>query len=185
MKQASKSCWISVRQEPGSDPYWGGMYFASDSIYNLGIGLTTTPNFGRVYPCSTTSWSAPPTPTASAQPMADAHNQGHFIEEDSLGGDTLLSTWELDHPIPTHLSAIAIGPYVDHDYVHAGAFGDIPVRLTSKANDSALMQTAELGFAIDAPEHCGSLRPGALWLRPHHRRCPRNPHQHRLPAFHD
>jgi len=144
--------------EPGSDPYWGGMYFASDLIYNLGIGLTTIPpNFGRVwYPCFDNFVErATYTYRIRTANGRRAHNQGHLIEEDSLGGDTLLSTWELDHPIPTHLSAIAIGPYVDHDYVHAGAFGDIPVRLTSKANDSALMQTkfADLGFAIDALEH--------------------------------
>ena len=84
-----------------------------------------------------------------------AHNQGHLVEEIQLGGDTLRSTWVLDHPIPTHLSAIAVGPYVDHDYVHTGAYGDIPVRLTSKAGDSNLMQTkfAELSYAIDACEH--------------------------------
>ena len=144
--------------EPGSDPYWGGMYFASDLIYNLGIGLTTIPpNFGRVwYPCFDNFVErATYTYRLRTADGRRAHNQGHLIEEVSLGGDTLLSTWELDHPIPTHLSAIAIGPYVDHDYVHAGAFGDIPVRLTSKANDSALMQTkfADLGFAIDALEH--------------------------------
>ena len=144
--------------EPGSDPYWGGMYFASDLIYNLGIGLTSIPpNFGRVwYPCFDNFVErATYTYRLRTADGRRAHNQGHLIEEVSLGGDTLLSTWELDHPIPTHLSAIAIGPYVDHDYVHAGAFGDIPVRLTSKANDSALMQTkfADLGFAIDALEH--------------------------------
>ena len=144
--------------EPGSDPYWGGMYFASDLIYNLGIGLTTIPpNFGRVwYPCFDNFVErATYTYRLRTADGRRAHNQGHLVEEVSLGGDTLLSTWELDHPIPTHLSAIAIGPYVDHDYVHTGAFGDIPVRLTSKANDSSLMQTkfADLGFAIDALEH--------------------------------
>ena len=38
---------------PYQDPYWGGFYFVSDYIYNLGIGLTTIPpNFGKVwYPC--------------------------------------------------------------------------------------------------------------------------------------
>ena len=144
--------------EPGSDPYWGGMYFASDLIYNLGIGLTTIPpNFGRVwYPCFDNFVErATYTYRLRTADGRRAHNQGHLVEEVALGGDTLLSTWELDHPIPTHLSAIAIGPYVDHDYVHTGAFGDIPVRLTSKASDSNLMQTkfADLGFAIDALEH--------------------------------
>ena len=33
---------------PYQDPYWGGFYFVSDYIYNLGIGLTTIPpNFGK------------------------------------------------------------------------------------------------------------------------------------------
>ena len=144
--------------EPGNDPYWGGMYYASDLIYNLGIGLTTIPpNFGRVwYPCFDNFVErATYTYRLRTADGRRAHNQGHLAEEVALGGDTLLSTWELDHPIPTHLSAIAIGPYVDHDYVHTGAFGDIPVRLTSKASDSNLMQTkfADLGFAIDALEH--------------------------------
>ena len=39
--------------QPDDDPYWGGMYYASNIIYNLGIGLTSIPpNFGKVwYPC--------------------------------------------------------------------------------------------------------------------------------------
>ena len=148
---------IAYGGQPGDDPYWGGMYFAADLIYNLGIGLTSIPpNFGRVwYPCFD-NFVERATYTYHLQ-TADgrrAHNQGHLVEELSLGGDTLLSTWALDHPIPTHLSAIAIGPYVDHDYIHSGAYGDIPVRLTSKAEDSNLMQSkfAELEFAIDACE---------------------------------
>ncbi len=143
---------------PDADPYWGGMYYASDLVYNLGIGLTSIPpNFGRVwYPCFD-NFVERATYTYHIQSAGGrrAHNQGHLVEEVALGGDTLLGTWELDHPIPTHLSAIAVGPYVDHDYVHTGAYGDIPVRLTSKAADSNAMQTkfADLGYAIDALEH--------------------------------
>ena len=39
--------------QPNDDPNWGGVYYASDLIYNLGIGLTSIPpNFGKVwYPC--------------------------------------------------------------------------------------------------------------------------------------
>ena len=38
---------------PHSDPYWGGVYFASNYIYHMGIGLTSIPpNFGKVWhPC--------------------------------------------------------------------------------------------------------------------------------------
>ena len=144
--------------EPGSDPYWGGMYHASDLIYNLGIGLTTIPpNFGRVwYPCFDNFVErATYTYHIRSADGRRAHNQGHLVDEVSLGGDTLLTTWALDHPIPTHLSAIAVGPYVDVDYIHDGAYGEIPVRLTSKAGDSGLMQTKfeDLGFAIDALEY--------------------------------
>ena len=144
--------------QPDADPYWGGMYYASDLVYNLGIGLTSIPpNFGRVwYPCFD-NFVERATYTYHIQSAGGrrAHNQGHLVEEVQLGGDTILCTWALDHPIPTHLSAIAVGPYVDHDYTHEGAYGDIPVRLTSKAADSGVMQQkfADLGYAIDALEY--------------------------------
>jgi hypothetical protein len=144
--------------QPDADPFWGGMYYASDLVYNLGIGLTSIPpNFGRVwYPCFD-NFVERATYTYHIRSAGGrrAHNQGHLVEEWALGGDTLLSTWSLDHPIPTHLSAIAVGPYVDHDYTHVGAYGNIPVRLTSKAGDNNAMQAkfADLGYAIDALEH--------------------------------
>ncbi len=144
--------------QPDADPYWGGMYYASDLVYNLGIGLTSIPpNFGRVwYPCFD-NFVERATYTYRIQSAGGrrAHNQGHLVEEVQLGGDTVLGTWALEHPIPTHLSAMAVGPYVDHDYIHEGAFGEIPVRLTSKAADSNAMQVkfADLGYAIDALEY--------------------------------
>jgi aminopeptidase N len=144
--------------QPDADPYWGGVYYASDLVYNLGIGLTSIPpNFGRVwYPCFD-NFVERATYTYHIQSAGGrrAHNQGHLVEEVQLGGDTLLCTWALDHPIPTHLSAMAVGPYVDHDYTHEGAYGDIPVRLTSKAADTGVMQQkfADLGYAIDALEY--------------------------------
>lgn len=38
---------------PSRDPVWGGFYFADPYIYNLGIGLSSTPpNYGKVwFPC--------------------------------------------------------------------------------------------------------------------------------------
>ena len=144
--------------QPDDDPYWGGMYYASDLVYNLGIGLTSIPpNFGRVWYPSFDNFVERATYTYHITSAGGrrAHNQGHLLEEVPLGGDTLRTSWALDHPIPTHLSAIAVGPYVDHDYTHSGAYGDIPVRLTSKAGDTNAMQNkfADLGFAIDALEH--------------------------------
>lgn len=144
--------------QPNDDPYWGGMYYASDLVYNLGIGLTSIPpNFGRVwYPCFDNFVErATYTYHITSAGGRRAHNQGHLVEEVQLGGDTVRTSWQLDHPIPTHLSAIAVGPYVDHDYVHEGEYGNIPVRLTGKAADINAMQAkfADLGFAIDALEY--------------------------------
>ena len=44
---------------------------------------------------------------------------------------------------------------MDLDYTHESAYGEIPVRLTSKAADSGVMQQkfADLGYAIDALEY--------------------------------
>ena len=144
--------------QPDDDPDWGGVYYASDLIYNLGIGLTSIPpNFGKVwYPCFD-NFVERATYTYRIQSAGGrrAHNQGHLVEETALGGDTVLRVWALDHPIPTHLSAFAVGPYVDHDYTHEGAYGSVPVRLTSKPGDTNAMQNkfADLGYAIDALEH--------------------------------
>ena len=48
-----RSLTVYYHGVPHRDPDWGGFYFASGYIYNLGIGLSTIPpNFGKVwYPC--------------------------------------------------------------------------------------------------------------------------------------
>ncbi|MFZ8836033.1 MAG: M1 family aminopeptidase [Flavobacteriales bacterium] len=143
---------------PYQDPYWGGFYFVSDYIYNLGIGLTTIPpNFGKVwYPCFDNFVErATYTYHVTSAGGRKAHCQGHLIGEQVLGGDTLVRSFQLDHPITTHQSAIAVAPYVDSNYVHTGAYGDIPVRLTGKQEHIGQMvnKFQELGFAIDALEY--------------------------------
>ena len=122
---------------PYQDPYWGGFYYVSDYIYNLGIGLTTIPpNFGKVwYPCFDNFIErAMYTYHVTSAGGRKAHCQGHLIGEQFLAGDTILRSFELTHPITTHQSAIAVAPYVDSNYVHTGAYGDIPVRLTGKTS---------------------------------------------------
>ena len=143
---------------PYADPYWGGFYFTSDYIYNLGIGLTTIPpNFGKVWhPCFDNfverATYAYHVKTAGGR---TAHCQGTFIGETALGGDTIVRSFELTHPITTHQAAVAAAPYVDSNYVHTGEYGDIPVRLTGKAGDINQMvnKFVELPFAIDALEY--------------------------------
>ena len=143
---------------PYQDPYWGGFYFVSDYIYNLGIGLTTIPpNFGKVwYPCFDNFVErAAYTYHVTSAGGRRAHCQGTMIGEIFLGGDTLTRSFELTHPITTHQSAIAVAPYVDSNYVHTGNYGDIPVRLTGKPEqiNGMVNKFQELGYAIDALEY--------------------------------
>jgi aminopeptidase N len=143
---------------PYQDPYWGGFYFVSDYIYNLGIGLTTIPpNFGKVwYPCFDNFVErAAYTYHVTSAGGRRAHCQGTMIGEAFLGGDTLTRSFELTHPITTHQSAIAVAPYVDSNYVHTGNYGDIPVRLTAKPEqiNGMVNKFEELGYAIDALEY--------------------------------
>lgn len=143
---------------PDSDPYWGGVYWAANYIYHMGIGLTTIPpNYGRVWhPCfdnfverSTYTWNV------RSSGGRKAHLQGTFIGETLEEGDTLTRSFTLEHPITTHQAAFAVSNYVDSNYVYTSEYGDIPVRLTAKPEDINQMvnKFAELGYAIDACEY--------------------------------
>ncbi|MGB3869354.1 MAG: M1 family aminopeptidase [Flavobacteriales bacterium] len=152
------SLTVYYHGHPHRDTDWGGFYFESGYIYNLGIGLTTIPpNFGKVwYPCfdsfverATYSYQVKSAGTFRA------HCQGDFLGEVQLGGDTVIRSFRLDQRIPTHLSAIAVADYRDTNFVHAGANGDIPVRLTAKPAQLQAMvgKFADIGAAIDACEY--------------------------------
>lgn len=148
---------VYYQGQPLRDPEWGGFYFEGGYIYNLGIGLSTIPpNFGKVwYPCFD-SFVERATYTFHVKSAGGyrAHGQGELLEEVQLGGDTLVRTFHMGMPIPTHISAIAASNYQDHDTVHVGAYGELPVRLTAKPNQLNAMRGkfVHLGDAIDACE---------------------------------
>ncbi len=149
---------VHYHGHPHRDPDWGGFYFESGYIYNLGIGLTTIPpNFGKVwYPCFD-SFVERATYTYHVKSAGTfrAHCQGDFLGEVQLGGDTVIRSFRMGQPIPTHLSAIAAANYQDTDFVHDGANGEVPVRLTAKPAQLGAMTAkfADIGAAIDACEH--------------------------------
>ncbi len=153
-----KSVTVHYRGAPYRDPDWGGFYFESGYMYNLGIGLSTIPpNFGKVwYPCfdsfverATYTYHVKSTGTYRL------HGQGEFLGEVQLEGDTVIRSYSLPQAIPTHLSAVAVAAYEDHDEVHSGANGDIPIRLSAKASNLTAMigKFAQLGDAIDVCEY--------------------------------
>lgn len=150
-----RSFTVYYHGHPRRDPQWGGFYFEGGYIYNLGIGLSTVPpNFGKVwYPCFD-SFVERATYTYHVKSAGTfrAHCQGDFLGEVQLGGDTVIRSFNFGQPIPTHLSAIAVADYRDSNYVHTGAYGDVPVRLTAKPAKLAAMASkmADVGAAIDA-----------------------------------
>ncbi|MBX2978707.1 MAG: M1 family metallopeptidase [Flavobacteriales bacterium] len=149
---------VYYQGNPVRDPQWGGFYFASGYIYNLGIGISTIPpHFGKVwYPCfdsfverATYGYHVKSAGTYRL------HGQGTFLGEQQLAGDTVIRSYAFNQPIPTHISAVAIADYAVHAYTHSGAYGDIPVTLAAKpANLNAMMaRFLDLGTAIDVCEH--------------------------------
>ena len=143
---------------PRRDPQWGGFYFASNYMYNLGIGISTIPpNFGKVwYPCFDSFVErASYTYHVKSAGTFRLHGQGTFLGEVQLGGDTVVRSYDLAQEIPTHLSAIAVADYAEHTYIHTGANGDIPVVLSAKPADlpNMVARFGDLGSAIDACEY--------------------------------
>ncbi|MBL7942196.1 MAG: T9SS type A sorting domain-containing protein, partial [Flavobacteriales bacterium] len=154
---------VYYQGSPYQDPVWGGFYFESQYIYNLGIGLSTIPpNFGKVwYPCFDSFVErATYTYHIMSSGTYKAWCQGDFIDEVVIGADTVVRSFEFNQDIPTHLSAIAVANYQETSYVHIGANGDVPVTLRSKPVDQAGMalQFQDLGTCIDALEY---------WYGPH------------------
>ena len=154
----SDTLTVHYHGDPYREPNWGGFYFESQYIYNLGIGLTTIPpNFGKVwYPCFD-SFVERATYTYHVKSAGTfrAHCQGDFLGEVQLGGDTVVRTYDLTEPIPTYGSAIAVADYRDSTFLHAGAYGTYPITLTSKPGvlGQFVSKMADLPGTIDCLEH--------------------------------
>jgi aminopeptidase N len=149
---------VYYQGNPYQDPTWGGFYFESNYIYSLGIGLTTIPpNFGRVwYPCFDSFVErATYTYHVKSAGVYAAHCQGSFLGELQLDGDTIIRSFAMEQPIPTHLSAIAVADYQDYNFIYSGANGDIPIRFTAKSQHMSAMQNVlqNVGSCVDALEY--------------------------------
>lgn len=143
---------------PSRDPVWGGFYFDADYIYNLGIGLSTTPpNYGKVwFPCfdnfvERSTYDYFVTTTSDKK----AYCVGTFISEELIGSSKIRRHYSMKTPITTYLSNIAAANYTAYNDMHQGIAANIPIQLVSKAADQSAMKTqfAKIGTAIDAFEY--------------------------------
>lgn len=135
----------------------GWFYFADPYIYNLGIGLSTTPpNFGKVwFPCfdnfvERSTYDYYVTSVAPAR----AYCVGTFVSEDSLDDNRIYRHYSMKDEIPTYLSSIAVSEYVIEKSNHTGVFGNVPIELIARKTEINQMknQFDKLPKAIDAFE---------------------------------
>ncbi|MEL6864845.1 MAG: M1 family aminopeptidase [Bacteroidota bacterium] len=143
---------------PVVDPTgFGGMDFSNNYIYNLGIGLGSNPyNYGRGwFPCfdnfrerSTFGFNII---TANGR---KAYCSGTFLEEQSIGGDTIMRSYRLSQAIPTYLAGVAVSNYREVNSSHQGLDRMIPTQLLARSSDTSEVKTsfAELGDCIDVLE---------------------------------
>ncbi len=137
---------------------WGGFYYQSNYIFNLGVGFEAIPhNYGRVwFPCfdNFVERSTYKFIIKTANNLR-AHCNGFMQNEVLLGGDTVLRTWIMNYEIPTYLACVAAANYVTVNYIHPAQSGNIPIELAALATDTNNLKTSfsKLGTSIDAFEY--------------------------------
>ncbi len=137
---------------------WGGFYFQSGYIFNLGVGFAADPhNYGRVwFPCfdnfvehSTYTFAIK---TAGGR---KAKCNGYLVAENIIAGDTIESIWQMDTPIPTYLACVAAANYETVRQRYINTTDTIPIELYALAADTQNLKNsfAHLNDAIAAYEN--------------------------------
>ena len=107
---------------PGTDSYFGGFYFSGEYCYNIGVAFRDLPhNFGRGwYPCLD-FFTDKSTYTVNIETEATKRAVCGGYLQDSIVTDsnTIIWQWQLDEPVPTYLTSVAVGNYEHYaDTVH-------------------------------------------------------------------
>lgn len=145
---------------PQSDPSgWGGFYFQFSYYYNLGVGFESDPhNFGRAWhPCFDNFVERA---TYDFQILTannfNAYCNGTRIGVQSVGTDSLLTSWVMSTEIPSYLASVTVADYthVSDPYFSNLQGITIPVWLAAKAADTTNLKSSfiNLHAAINAYE---------------------------------
>ncbi|MFZ6051721.1 M1 family aminopeptidase [Halocola ammonii] len=120
---------------------WGGFYWSSNFAFNLGVGFAADPhNYGRAwFPCfdnfverSTFTFSV------LTDQGKTAICNGEKISSESVGQDSLLTTWSMDDEIPSYLASIAVGNYSEINQLLTDFYGDeVPAMLAAPESNAA------------------------------------------------
>ncbi|HMQ75400.1 MAG TPA: M1 family metallopeptidase [Flavobacteriales bacterium] len=152
---------VHYQGEPATDPSnFGGFYLESQYLYNLGVAFTSQPHsYGRSwFPCfdnfvERSSFSFHITTNGPRSAWCN----GRLLGTTPLGGDTLLTEWELLEPIPGYLASVAAGNYRNVHLAFTSIDGDtVPVDLVALPADTAQLRASfvHLQNAFDRFESC-------------------------------
>ncbi|MCH2045645.1 MAG: M1 family metallopeptidase [Saprospiraceae bacterium] len=118
---------------------WNGFYFSRDLAYNMGSSFDANPhNFGRAwYPCfDNFKERASYTFQVTSKAPLRAYCNGELTDE-AVANGLVTRTWELEQPIPTYLSNIVIGEFVELNWWIHGQKDSIPVQIACLAEDTS------------------------------------------------
>jgi hypothetical protein len=128
--------------EPQGDATnWGGFHYNNPYFFNLGVGFGANPHtYGRAwFPCfdnfvekSTYSFSV------KTEGGRKAYCNGIRTSITQLQGDTIISNWSLNSPIPTYLASVGMSNYEEISYTHSG----LPFMLMARAADTTKLKNS-------------------------------------------
>lgn len=137
---------IYYQGNPPNDNTFGGFYTVSGYAYNLGVGFNTDPhNYGRAwYPCFDSFVErAGHTIHVLTNNGRTAYCGGLRTSVQTVGQDSLRTTWTLTEPIPSYLVSVAVSNYTEVNWTYERLNGEeIPVMLASRAQDTTAFKNS-------------------------------------------
>jgi len=144
--------------QPEQDASWGGWYWSTGYSFQLGVGFTSDPHvYGRVwFPCFDNFTERQQFEFDITTPDTKmAFCNGALTNEVDNGNGTKTFSWLMDDEIPSYLACVAVGPYVSHEWNHAGMNGNYLIQIACTAGEESLVDQSfiHLNDCIDAFEN--------------------------------
>jgi len=133
---------VSVKVDYNGVPFhesWGGFHFSGEYAFNLGVGLSTIPhNLGKSwYPCVDNFTDRTTYDVFCTLPAGKiAIGSGLLVEEIDNGNGTTTYHWNLNQPVPTYLSSLAVGNYVAVRDTFDGINNQVPIAIYVRPQDT-------------------------------------------------
>ncbi len=155
------SLTVYYNGSPQQDPSgWGGFYFTGAYAFNLGVGFASDPhNYGRVWhPCfDNFAEKATYDFAILTNNGKTAYCNGERVSVQTVGLDSLLTTWHMPDAINTYLASVAVAPYthVEQNFQSNLTGHNIPIWLIAEPGDTNNMKASFINIdgAIDGFEH--------------------------------